>query len=237
MKNLILIFISLCLFVSCGNNKKKSDNEVQVVSEQKMIALSFDDGPNTTTTVQMLDMLEKHGVKGSFYVIGKNINDTTAAVMKRAFDMGCDIQNHSFSHVRMNELTAEEIQKEIRMTTELIEKYVGVIPTFFRPPYIAYNQLVYDNIDLTFISGIGIEDWVPTITAEERAKRMLDIAADGVIYLLHDMLGNEATVQALDIAIPQLKEQGYQFVTVPELFKAKNISPERYKIYSNILTD
>ena len=87
MKNLILILISLCLFVSCGNNKKKSDNEVQVVSEQKMIALSFDDGPNTTTTVQMLDMLEKHGVKGSFYVIGKNINDFFHKAEKLIFEL------------------------------------------------------------------------------------------------------------------------------------------------------
>ena len=237
MKNFILILISVCLFVSCGTNKKKADNGDQVVAEQKLIALSFDDGPNTTTTVQMLDMLEKHGVKGSFYVIGKYINDTTAAVMKRAYDMGCDIQNHSFSHVPMNQLKAEEIQEEIKKTTDLIVKYIGEEPTYFRPPFIAYNQLMYDNSDLTFISGIGIEDWVPAITAEERAKRMLDIAADGVIYLLHDLLGNEATVQALDIAIPQLKEQGYQFVTIPELFKAKNITPERNKIYSNVLKD
>mgnify|MGYP002516010298 FL=1 len=97
--------------------------------------------------------------------------------------------------------------------------------------------MMFDNIDLTFISGIGIEDWVPSVPAEERAKRMLDIAADGVIYLLHDFVGNDATVQALDIAIPQLKAQGYQFVTVPELFKAKNITSERNKIYSNVLTD
>ena len=78
---------------------------------------------------------------------------------------------------------------------------------------------------------------MPSVTAEERAKRMMDMAADGLIYLLHDMPGNEATVQALDVVIPELKKQGYRFVTVPELFKAKNITPQRNKIYSNRLTD
>ena len=237
MKNFILFLLFVCLLVSCGINKKKAENETLAPVEQKLVALSFDDGPNTSTTVQMLNMLEKHGVKGSFYVIGRNINDSSAVVMKRAFDMGCDIQNHSFSHANMKELSAEEIKDEIQKTTDLIVKYVGVQPTFFRPPFISYNQLMYDNIDLTFISGMGVEDWMPSVTAEERAKRMMDMAADGLIYLLHDMPGNEATVQALDVVIPELKKQGYRFVTVPELFKAKNITPQRNKIYSNILTD
>ena len=237
MKNFILFLLFVCLLVSCGTNKKKAENETLAPAEQKLVALSFDDGPNTSTTVQMLNMLEKHGVKGSFYVIGRNINDSSAVVMKRAFDMGCDIQNHSFSHANMKELSAEEIKDEIQKTTDLIVKYVGVQPTFFRPPFISYNQLMYDNIDLTFISGMGVEDWMPSVTAEERAKRMMDMAADGLIYLLHDMPGNEATVQALDVVIPELKKQGYRFVTVPELFKAKNITPQRNKNYSNVLTD
>lgn len=238
MKKLFLLVATAGMLIGCGQAKK---TESQVVEEnlqsQKMVALSFDDGPNTTTTVNMLNMLEKHGVKGSFYVIGQNINDESAAIMKRAYEMGCDIQNHSFTHSDMQKLSAEVVKEEIQKTTDLIVKYIGVEPQFFRPPFISHNQTMHDNIDLTFISGIGIEDWVPAISAEERAKRMLNIAADGVIFLLHDMPGNEATVQALDIVIPQLKEQGYQFVTVPELFKAKNITPVKNKIYSNILTD
>lgn len=238
MKKILILIAFVSMFFSCGQNQKSNkEAEVDSIKSSKLIALSFDDGPNTTTTVQMLDMLEKHGIKGSFYVIGKNINDSSAVVMKRAFNMGCDIQNHSFTHRAINTLTVEEIKEEIAKTSALIVEYIGIEPTFFRPPYIAYNQMMFDNIDLTFISGIGIEDWEPSVTAEERAKRMLDIAADGVIYLLHDFVGNDATVQALDIAIPQLKAQGYQFVTVPELFKAKNITPERNKIYSNVLTD
>ena len=131
----------------------------------------------------------------------------------------------------------EELKEEIQKTTDLIVKYIGVEPNYFRPPYISHNQTMHETIDLTFISGAGIEDWVPSIDAQERAKRILDLAKDGLIYLLHDMPGNEATVEALDIAIPQLKEQGYQFVTVPELFKAKNITPEKGTIYTYLLKE
>lgn len=238
MKKILFALATAGMLMGCGQTKKAETQETEEATQtQKMVALSFDDGPNTTTTVQMLDMLEKHGVKGSFYVIGQNITEDSAPVMKRAFDMGCDIQNHSFTHGDMTKLSAEEFKNELQKTSELVVKHTGVEPSFFRPPYISHNQQMYDNTDLTFISGIGVEDWVPTVTAEERAKRMLEIAEDGVIFLLHDFVGNEASVQALDIVIPQLKEQGYQFVTVPELFKAKGITPVKNKIYSNVLKD
>ena len=89
MKNFFLTLMAACLFVACGQTQKNKENvETNVSEAEKLIALSFDDGPNTTTTVKMLDMLEKHGVVGSFFVIGNNINDSSAVVMKRAFDMG-----------------------------------------------------------------------------------------------------------------------------------------------------
>ena len=238
MKRLLLTLAAASMLVGCGQTKKTEAQEApESIETQKMVALSFDDGPNTTITVHMLDMLQKHGVKGSFYVIGQNINDESAAIMKRAYEMGCDIQNHSFSHGDMTKLSEEELKVEIQKTTDLIVKYIGVEPNYFRPPYISHNQTMHETIDLTFISGAGIEDWVPSIDAQERAKRILDLAKDGLIYLLHDMPGNEATVEALDIAIPQLKEQGYQFVTVPELFKAKNITPEKGTIYTYLLKE
>lgn len=233
MKNFILILIAACLLMSCGQTKKSTEQQ----ENSKLIALSFDDGPNTTTTVKMLDMLEKHGVVASFFVNGNKINDTTAVVMKRTLDMGCDIQNHSQTHPSMPKLTAEQIREEVVQTSDLIEKYVGVRPTFFRPPFIAVNQTMYENIELPFICGAGCDDWVPEVSAAQRAETVIKNAADGQIVLLHDFEGNDSTVAALDVIIPALKEQGYKFVTVPELFKVKNIAPERNKLYTNVLTD
>ena len=93
----------------------------------------------------------------------------------------------------------------------------------------------YDNIDLTFICGMGCEDWVPTVTTQERIDRVLANAADGQIVLLHDMEWNVNTVEALKTIIPELKKRGYEFATVSQIFKMKNVTPKRGWLYSNVL--
>ena len=96
---------------------------------------------------------------------------------------------------------------------------------------------MYDDIPLTFICGNGAEDWLDEISAEERSKRIIDQAQNGMIILLHDMEGNFRTVQALDTIIQELKRQGYTFVTVSDLFAKCKITPRKRVIYSNVLTD
>lgn len=204
-------------------------------AQKKLVALSFDDGPNTQTTVRMLDVLKKHGVKASFFVIGNNIKGDSAAVMQRAHNEGHDIENHSLTHTAMNSLSADSMTVEIETTSQLIEKYVGERPQFFRPPYIAVNQTMFDTIELPFICGDGCNDWEASVSADDRYNKMLSFARDGLIFLLHDMVGNESTVEAVDRIIPELKKQGYEFVTVRELFKQKEITPSRGYLYSDIL--
>lgn len=197
--------------------------ETTVETEKKYIALTFDDGPNTTTTNEVLDVLEQYGIKGSFFLIGNNINDESAKSVKRAYDMGCDIGNHSKSHPYMNELSVEEINEEIDYVSKRIVEITGEAPKFFRPPYIAINNTMYDAIDLTFISGFGCNDWDDKVTAERRAKIIIRQAQDGGIILLHDAQGNSQTVEALHTIIPELQAQGYEFVTLTELFEIKGV--------------
>lgn len=203
--------------------------------QKKLVALSFDDGPNTETTVHMLNVLKKHGVKASFFVIGKNINDESAKVMQRAHNEGHDIENHSLTHSAMPTLSADSMASEISQTSALVEKYVGEKPQFFRPPYIALSRTMFDTIDLPFISGEGCNDWMNEVSTDERVKKMLASARDGLIFLLHDSMGNEQTVEAVDRIIPLLKERGYTFVTVRQLFKEKGIATQRGIIYTDIL--
>ena len=207
--------------------------------DEKLIALSFDDGPNLVTTPQVLDVLAENGISASFFVEGQYINDTTAAMMLRAVDLGCDIENHSWSHQPMSTLSDEEINTEIYNTSALVEKYTGRAPRFFRPPYIDHNKLMHSLIGLTFICGQGCDDWVPEVTAQQRADSVIAHAADGQIVLLHDFEGNTNTVEALKTIIPELKARGFRFVTVPELFEAKGVAlePNNGKIYTNVLTD
>ena len=200
-----------------------------------IIALTFDDGPNTVITPQVLDILEKEGIVASFFLIAQNITPESAAVARRAYDMGCDIENHTLTHPFMDKMSAEEINQEVQACTDKIIEITGEAPKFFRPPFIAVSQAMYDNIDMTFICGMGCEDWVPTVTAEQRAERVLANAEDGQIVLLHDMQWNQATVDALKTIIPELKKRGYEFVTVSQLFERKNVTPQKGWLYSNAL--
>ena len=232
MKALIdtaIVAMAAAFCISCAGNKEP----------EKLIALSFDDGPNLVTTPKVLDVLEENGIPASFFLIGNNINDETSAMMKRAQALGCDLENHSLTHSQMSTLTEEQIKDEIAATSALIRQYAGTEPEFFRPPYINHNELMHQCIDLTFICGQGCQDWEAAVPADFRAKSVIEHAADGQIVLLHDFEGNDNTVEALKTIIPELKAQGFKFVTVPELFKAKGIElePNNGKIYTNVLTD
>lgn len=193
----------------------------------KYISLTFDDGPNLGddhTMNDMLDLLEKNDVVGSFFLIGNKINDENAKVIKRAFDMGCDIENHSWTHPAMPELTKEEMIEEYEKCDQAIIKITGKKPEFFRPPFIAVNDLMHQVIPTPFIQGHGCKDWEPDVSAEERIKMLEEGTKDGVLYLLHVMEGNINTLKALEYLIPKLKKDGYTFVTVPKMFRIKGIS-------------
>ena len=243
------VAFSLAMGVGCGaenssseKDSSKADESSQAKRRQlrdksdygKVIALTFDDGPNTDTTPLVLDKLEEHGIVASFFVIGNNITDESAEDMKRAYSMGCDIENHSQSHPDMTKMTAEEIKAEIDFTSDKVEAAVGERPQLFRPPYISVNQTMFDAIDMPFICGYGAEDYNNAVGIEERVEKVLAQAKDGGIILLHDMSGNVQTVAALDKIIPALKEQGYEFVTITELFHAKGVAidPNSEIIYS-----
>ena len=198
------------------------------------IALTFDDGPNTVTTPQVLDLLEEHRILASFFLIADHIDPESAEQVLRAKKLGCDIENHSRTHQPMSRMSAEEIRGEIRCCSEKIAALTGETPKFFRPPYIDVSPALYDVIDLTFICGAGCEDWVPEVSARERAERVLAQAEDGQIVLLHDSLGNSNTVEALRTIIPELKKRGYEFVTVSRLFEDAGVTPVRGRLYSNV---
>jgi peptidoglycan/xylan/chitin deacetylase (PgdA/CDA1 family) len=255
IKNAVAL-ICVVIFAACGTGNTETaetsessdimNTETEIVTtttgtvrvtreidpEKPMIALTFDDGPNSLTSPAVLDKLEKYGAVGTFFLVGDNISDDTAAVMKRAYEMGCDIENHSKTHSDMTKMTPDEIAAEVKFTDDKIFDILGVKPSFFRPPYIAVNDVMYEAIDETFICGTGVEDYEPKVNAKERAKRVLAAAADGLIVLLHDSYGNTMTVIALDTIIPELQKQGYQFVTVAELFGYKNVTPEEYNMYT-----
>lgn len=239
----IFMFMPLLLAACTSTPQSKelgptpSTDEETTAPSTKLIALSFDDGPNTTTTPKVLDILEEHDVPASFFVIGQYINDSSAEQMKRAVSLGCEIQNHSYTHTFMTQHSTESFIDEIKRTDDLIEKYVGARPTMFRPPYINHNPSMHSAIDHIFICGVGCQDWEADRTAQMRYDDLMAQIKDGDIILLHDFEGNDNTVEALKMLIPELKKRGYTLVTVSELFARKGVSPKGRSgiIYTNVL--
>ena len=127
------------------------------------------------------------------------------------------------------------IQNEVNQTNNLIKQYTGQTAKFFRPPYISVNNTMYSAIDMGFVQGTMHNDWDGSSSSSQIANSVIRGVADGQIILLHDFQGNTATVNALPTIIENLQSQGYQFVTMSQLFeyKGKNANVEN-KIWSNV---
>lgn len=203
----------------------------------KIVALTFDDGPDVTLTPKVLDKLDKYHVPATFMMIGQKITDSTAPVIKRIIDSGSEIGNHSWAWSNMNSMSYVDIKRSVDDTTAAIVKYSGTTPKFFRAPNLATGGSMFDAIDLTFVQGVTCNDWVQSTTAQQRADAILAGARDGAILLMHDVQPlPHPTPEALDIIIPTLQQQGYQFVTLSELFSRKGVtlSPTDSKIYTYV---
>lgn len=222
--------------INLGTIKNGSDNP-PIDPSKKLIALTFDDGPSASLTPLVLDKLDKYKVKATFMMIGQNINSSTSSVIKRINDSGHEIGNHSWSYSSMDSMSASDVKTSINNTTAAIKQYSGQTPKFFRAPNLAYSQTLYSACDLTFVQGVICNDWQSSVTAQQRANYAIQGAKDGAIILLHDNQPlPHPTPEALDIIIPTLQNQGYQFVTLSELFAAKGVtlSGSDDKVYNSV---
>jgi endo-1,4-beta-xylanase len=191
----------------------------------KVVALTFDDGPDTNLTPKVLDKLEKYDVPATFMVIGQKVNSSTSGVINRIISSGCEIGNHSWGYNSMNGMSEWDIKKSVNDTTAAIQKYSNTTPKFFRAPNLATSNTMLNAIDMTFVNGVTCNDWVQSTTAQQRADAIISGARDGAILLMHDVQPlPHPTPEALDIIIPALKKQGYEFVTLSELFKIKGVT-------------
>ena len=192
---------------------------------QKVVALTFDDGPNPATTNQALDTLSKYGIKATFFVLGKNVSGNEE-ILKRMKADGHVIGNHSWSHPVLSKLSLDEAKKQITDTEDAITKVLGSSSKLMRPPYGAITDDIRNSLDLNFIMwDVDSLDW----KSKNEAAILTEIqrqARNGSIILMHDI--HAETVNALPKIIDYLKEQGYHFVTVPEMLNSRLKSHELF---------
>ena len=192
---------------------------------QKIVALTFDDGPNPATTNQALDTLSKYGIKATFFVLGKNVSGNEE-ILKRMKADGHVIGNHSWSHPVLSKLSLDEAKKQITDTEDELTKVLGSSSKLMRPPYGAITDDIRNSLDLSFIMwNVDSLDW----KSKNEASILTEIqrqVRNGSIILMHDI--HAETVNALPKIIDYLKEQGYHFVTVPEMLNSRLKSHELF---------
>jgi cellulose synthase/poly-beta-1,6-N-acetylglucosamine synthase-like glycosyltransferase/peptidoglycan/xylan/chitin deacetylase (PgdA/CDA1 family)/spore germination protein YaaH len=207
----------------------------QMGAEPYKIALSFDDGPDKEFTPQILDILKEKKAPATFFVIGSAANDDLGLI-RREYDEGHEIGNHTYTHPRWNDTSRTQIDVELNVTERLLNSTLGVKTLLFRPPYgIDHQPETADEVaQLPIAQSMGYiiigaridpHDWgepggVPPAAADVIVQRVLEQAHSngGNIVLLHDGGGDRThTVAALPQIIDGLRAAGFQIVPVSEL--------------------
>ncbi len=202
---------------------------LRVDPAKPMVALTYDDGPHPINTHRILDVLEKHGARATFFVVGSRINDYSDCV-ERQGNLGCEVANHSFSHDTLSVISDKKVLEEIEKTDALIKKYSGQTPVLCRAPGGSVGKAA-KLLDRPFIHwSVDTLDW-QSRSSSKVVSHIKKTVRDGSIILMHDLYGS--TADASEIIIPWLISQGYQLVTVSEMLEAKGIGVEGGRIYYN----
>ena len=199
-------------------------------SGEKLIAVTFDDGPSQYTST-LLDGLAARGVKVTFFMQGVNAQNYTS-VVRRAWNEGHQICSHTYNHPNLNTLSADAIRSQFSRTDAILDNALGFDQRYMiRPPYGNANQTVLSLGGVPFFYwSVDTRDW-ESRNADKVYNEFMRAARDGSIVLLHDIYST--SVSGALRAIDTLKSQGYQFVTVAELFYRRGVTLQNGTMYYN----
>ena len=192
----------------------------------RKLALTYDDGPNDPHTLHLLDVLAAHGVKATFFMVGKFVAQRPD-IVRRVAEAGHVIGNHTWSHPNLIFVSGSELRRQISQTQHALADAIGSPSNLFRPPFggrrpgtfAAVRALGFEPI----MWRVSSYDWQVS-SSEAIEDRVVRDVRGGDVILMHD--GDHArmgadrshTVRATDSLIRRYKDQGYEFVTVPQMF-------------------
>ena len=202
----------------------------QSCEETKYVALTFDDGPRSDTTSRLLDGLLERGVHATFFVIGEQIEGNEDLLLRMAAE-GHQVGNHTFSHVRLQDAPATTIVEEIQKTEVLLEELLGEGEYWLRPPYGLVDSRCTHLVQTPMLYwSLDPEDW-RVLDTQKVTEHILSQVKNGDIILLHDFY--PTSVDAALEVVDTLSAQGYQFLTVEELFCQFGTDPQPGALYAN----
>lgn len=182
------------------------------------IALTFDDGPHGTLTPKLLDLLARHHLKATFFVVGQCVAEYPD-IVKRAAREGHEIASHSWSHPNLGKMSDEAVRRELQKTDDAIAAAIGKRPTLLRPPYgsITARQKQWIHQEFGYrivIWDVDPLDWKRPGSSVVTARILKETRA-GSIVLAHDI--HAPTLEAMPATFDQLIKKGFKSVTVTEL--------------------
>ena len=214
-----------------GYDKKIISNSKSLYGinpNKKLVALTYDDGPNTDVTNSILDTLSANNSRATFFVVGSRVN-TYASCIKREASLGCEIANHTYNHTTLTSASANTIKSEINKTNNAVKALTGVSPTLVRAPGGAVNDFVKNTVRYPLIQwSVDTLDWKYRNSASVVSNIKSNVR-DGSIVLMHDLYGS--TAQATKEIVPWLIKNGYQIVTVSELMAVRGIELKSGSMY------
>ena len=212
----------LCYFSEKGVLLRKIDKN------KKMVALTYDDGPSIYTP-RILKTLKENNSVATFFVVGNRVPMYSDTV-KKAYDMGCEIGNHTYEHKSLPNLSETEVKRQISKTNKEVKKAIGEKPVIMRPTGGATNTNIKKWVGMpSIIWSVDTLDW-KTRNADSTRRAVLNRVKDGDIVLMHDLYSAAAT--ASETIIPELVRRGYQLVTVSELAECRGGMKETGAYYS-----
>ena len=193
-----------------------------IQTEEKVVALTFDDGPHPQYTTQILDLLQQYDAKGTFFVVGQ-LAEKNPEVIARMYEDGHELANHTYTHPYTKSVS--KIKEEIEQTNNVIFSITGFYPNLFRPVEGNYTDeivqtVVKDGFKIVMWSWHqDTEDW-KNPGVHVIVSRVLKGIKEGNVVLFHDGGGNRRqTVGALEKILPELQRQGYRFITISEMIE------------------
>lgn len=242
---LFIILFSSQLNVSASTKSREEYEKTghviwDVNTKEKLVAITFDDGPHPILTKKILDILAKHDAKATFFVAGNKVI-RFPDLLKREVKEGHEIANHTYHHIYGN-LTSAKLSSELDMTDQIIQKFSGIKPALYRPVGGHYNDII---INTAIKKGKEVVLWSWNQDTRDWANppvsQICNYVTKGVkpgnIILFHDWHGSEftkscQTVPALNTILDFLDKNGYKCVTVSELlYRSTQIIPESFEIY------
>ncbi|WP_246226352.1 polysaccharide deacetylase family protein [Wolbachia endosymbiont of Madathamugadia hiepei] len=198
---------------SLSNIKKLLNNS------DKFAALTFDDGPSNSRVNDIINVLESYKAKATFFLLGERINKKTSEIVKRIYNAGHELGNHSWSHRKLTLLSSEEQLQELERTSTAIKNATEQDVKWFRPPYGCHDDNLIENTNrlnmYSILWTVDSLDWQGD-KPEILVKRVISNVHNGAIILFHDHDNKSNTVEVLPQIIKILKRSGYEPVTLSE---------------------